>query len=1251
MRPTRPILAQSSIPRLRLSSIASVSLDLFACDTISDGSAVDRVSQPFSSGYFTTSNGFYNDNRNAINDSVTQIAEIAKGNVNIKAVEDHIRNFAESSKVLMKMLDEVAKVHPFIGVAVLAFKAVVTLELKRRENDRKVIALKVEMKEMMSVLLELRYVKDSRQPLPDDTTIEGRMEGLMKQIANDITTCGNLCDTYTKKSLVAKVFKGPIWEIRLAEFADIFLGRRKEIALALSIHTTLAVDSANRMLTDLREDIDTVHDKLDMLLVFKQLEVPLPRDFSRIVSEVKGPTTAWVDNDDVLQRLISASRGSKTSAKDSQQSAPTITNKSSKMATADPKLLMVVRSELQEDMEQAIADNMELFSRKLKVQEKQLIEQLNGVVHREGDRIISAVVSGPHDRLLDPDLHKLWKEMGWKGSVKASHFILALHDYFVDKFREVDEQFLAATPPSAMVPFSPEEGPCLSAMLDIAFPNYQPRGKQDDRWTLDYVNISRIQSIMESFDVDGSGFINIYEANSFTDARPKSWSFPHWLAYWAAGWHSITWEYTLRIKRVIQTMYDQLPEVLSANRSMVDQYLECGPLLSVELLCSSVRECEEEVYQDGLLDEKIRPYMEEEQERIEGNLKSVAYSIDATNTLTLVVGQGRIERYVFPLLYLLLKQHLRIIKLASQGVFSGNPLLEAGSSLEIVMSSVYLRVASLVAHFDQKGLNASTQLETVAFGMFKLLHDEQGVLELEEDRDSSYDSDSENISEEIDPCILKNGFLDREADWSKYDDVDLEFDRKTEISSNGIPAIHGVWTGLYSCEKEPKEDSFYISLRSGDEDGSIVGEGADFADLFYAEGTLETCDDGGYQVTITKNVEESELPAVTFRGKLDTTAARIEGKWGVDEDEVQGAFHLAMAPPFTLTFRYARQEYHWNRARARWRFALEVTLYKIRRSSWSWDYFKSRRKGRKRFIELWRRRQLVQLWSVTFDEADLEDESRELDDLEACLSLADLAFYQSLAQSSVRRAVVHAGVYCDSCSATMLDTRIICLECVASNYRDQVDLCFSCISMETMNENFTHERTHPMVKVQAVIHRRSVGSLIRYSVKATERANDMLRLMAERRATSADEAAHNSNDTEEPLDETFDRYCINCEELISAPCWYCVTCDMDVFICDECDLKKLFDWKHGHSHEHPLVRCQEPSKPLAEDSTTEAGISEARLSEVEHNITTLGERLANLEVTMEKQQAVINQRFSTLEDLLKQVISRLPSNPLPKRHK
>ena len=76
-------------------------------------------------------------------------------------IEKGVNTFMETVPVLMKALDEVAKVHPFIAgmgnpvsdiqvlignllVAVTAFKAVYTLELTRRSNDQKVIALYAE---------------------------------------------------------------------------------------------------------------------------------------------------------------------------------------------------------------------------------------------------------------------------------------------------------------------------------------------------------------------------------------------------------------------------------------------------------------------------------------------------------------------------------------------------------------------------------------------------------------------------------------------------------------------------------------------------------------------------------------------------------------------------------------------------------------------------------------------------------------------------------------------------------------------------------------------------------------------------------------------------------------------------------------------------------------------------------------------------------------------------------------------------
>lgn len=46
-----------------------------------------------------------------------------------------------------------------------------------------------------------------------------------------------------------------------------------------------------------------------------------------------------------------------------------------------------------------------------------------------------------------------------------------------------------------------------------------------DEWTLGYINIVRIQPLVEAFDDDASGFITVREANQFTNMRPPDWRY------------------------------------------------------------------------------------------------------------------------------------------------------------------------------------------------------------------------------------------------------------------------------------------------------------------------------------------------------------------------------------------------------------------------------------------------------------------------------------------------------------------------------------------------------------------------------------------------------------------------------------------------------------------------------------------------------------------------------------------------------
>lgn len=158
-------------------------------------------------------------------------------------------------------------------VAVLAFTTAYKLEAKRRDNEKKIVALYVQMKDMMGVLLlcvqvfthynmlylwsfSLKNVKNDELVAPDGRSIEDRWKPLVERTANDIKSCSSVCDTYAKKGLLAKIFKSPIWNDKLLSWATRFSERRKEFELELSIHINQGVDKANDKLNAIDEKFE-----------------------------------------------------------------------------------------------------------------------------------------------------------------------------------------------------------------------------------------------------------------------------------------------------------------------------------------------------------------------------------------------------------------------------------------------------------------------------------------------------------------------------------------------------------------------------------------------------------------------------------------------------------------------------------------------------------------------------------------------------------------------------------------------------------------------------------------------------------------------------------------------------------------------------------------------------------------------------------------------------------------------------------
>ena len=83
-------------------------------------STEDRILNPMESGVFTFGKQCSSDKIETIESTVRKLADEAAANIDLNAIENSVRGFAEGSRVLMNALDEVAKLHPFIAGTVSA---------------------------------------------------------------------------------------------------------------------------------------------------------------------------------------------------------------------------------------------------------------------------------------------------------------------------------------------------------------------------------------------------------------------------------------------------------------------------------------------------------------------------------------------------------------------------------------------------------------------------------------------------------------------------------------------------------------------------------------------------------------------------------------------------------------------------------------------------------------------------------------------------------------------------------------------------------------------------------------------------------------------------------------------------------------------------------------------------------------------------------------------------------------------------
>ncbi|KAH9856042.1 hypothetical protein C2E23DRAFT_773550 [Lenzites betulinus] len=592
----------------------------------------------------------------------------------------------------------------------------------------------------------------------------------------------------------------------------------------------------------------------------------------------------------------------------------------------------------------AIRRNFVSFERKFRIQQRELVHEMTRVVVHEGDRVISSVLAGPHERIIDPDIYEIWKDMRWRGIVKARHLALAIHDYYSQK---LDDQKRAEA----------QKTPAPQRAID-----------HDDLWALECLDLMRLQQITEAFDSDASGFVTVQEVNTFTTSRPKGWSLLHWLAYWAVGWQVAMTTYRRKIRALLARMRATAFRAAIRGRDhAVQQYLdEVVPL--VDSMTQPFREDTERLF----LAARFEGYIAREEVRLREGLETARYELDALDTLALVNGPMRLERNLFVILYLVLRRHCDIMKVGRRVILHPDELADAAGVVRLVKDAFDYRVADLAGLFTQRRLMVSLELSDYASGMMAQPY---GGINI------NYGADEDDLVGVAMDNIQSGRTGDPEDDCSetvlKYPPHFEEFYPENEdgVESKGAEVVEdlqtlvGHWAGVQITEESDrtlhrKTFSFDFHPAPGDPKKVIA------VPLLSAPwvctratvtGTFTGVDEEGRSTyALVETFNTSALPGGhtkmtlgvdgTLRGERDNFHVGLDTLSNVRPQVVM----KKGVPPDIMHFYPQLPELHANKPAALWRFAIAATLHDVRRRRFSWSFLEERRDRKRRLASLLR---------------------------------------------------------------------------------------------------------------------------------------------------------------------------------------------------------------------------------------------------------------------------------------------------------
>ncbi|KAG8737625.1 hypothetical protein FRC10_008027 [Ceratobasidium sp. 414] len=624
------------------------------------------------------------------------------------------------AKDLVDLLSAVSDVHPAIQVVAGVFKvlchpllpntaplihpwpmqAIIKLEMDRQENDRQIAVLYNSMSNMLIVLAYLDDLftrKDGLHHLLDKK---------LEEIVSLINEFGNFCDVYYKHRSVVRFLRSAKYKEMLAGFAQSFADMRRELESLVSQRTAMTVHRT-------ADTVDTVAANMSQLVAFMEIHTSKEREAEALVKS-KGGLEA-VLKDDKLLAEVAQKLGDQVNAS--------------------------VQYTLRQDLTQQLKDNHALFNIKMQAVQEQITETVN----RSTMTILMTLDAGPHELIHDPDIKLIWKgtfgtakegytyKCKWRNTVKCRNFVSAVHHHFEQLFIRHAHQHKSPHPDLWT----------LNYLSKVIF--YPAIGDAIDEGTLDRRPASKL---FLTTPLDSSGYVSLHELNNFFDSRPRDWTIPQWIAYWAAGWYRDNLRYRDKIMSRLRFLEGTVETMHAENKEVLKEFVgsvKWGIERIVESLYNdSLDYFDDDSAETTKLDTLRDKYTDLVTKEVEEQLAKSKYELDDKRILMLVIGNSRLESRLLCVMHRLLKRHHKVLEIGRDKPLQPGATVAMSNSWQVVFDAFVRRMRSLTESWRQQRMDIALQAQWYANGLFEDWYKiEQAEPESEEEYDDLSDDDDE----------------------------------------------------------------------------------------------------------------------------------------------------------------------------------------------------------------------------------------------------------------------------------------------------------------------------------------------------------------------------------------------------------------------------------------------------------------------------------------------------------------------------